>query len=223
LKKLSLIAAVLALTPAIAMADAGMMSDKTINAKVSTLGAGVEVAFPIRESVDARIGFNTFSYNFNKTAASATTSTNYSGKLDLQSFQALADWHPMAGSFRVSGGLIYNNNSFNMTALAGSGSTIALANGTVHTLTGAESVNANISFDKIAPYLGFGWGRTPKNTGLSFTSDFGIMFQGAPKGSVTTANVPVAVDTAKANADLNSSLSSFKMYPVASIGIGYTF
>lgn len=217
MKKIALIVAALALSPAIALADT------TVNAKVSTLGGGLEAAFPIMESVDARIGINTFSYSFNKSTASNGLTTNYNGKLNLQSLQALADWHPMAGSFRMSGGLVYNNNSFSMTAIPGAGGVVNI--GGTPTIVGAgQSVNANVDFNKVAPYLGIGWGRTPKNTGLSFTSDFGILFQGTPKGSVTTnvAGVPAA-NIAKANADLNASLNSFKMWPVASIGIGYTF
>jgi hypothetical protein len=217
LKKSALVLAVLALSPAMAMADT------TVNGKISTLGLGAEAAFPVTQSIDARIGVNTFNYNFNKSIASGTATTNYNGKLDLQSLQALADWHPMAGSFRVSGGLVYNNNKFNMTALPGAGSTFDVG-GTARTISAGESVNASVDFNKVAPYLGIGWGRTPKNSGLSFTSDFGILFQGSPKGNVTT-NVAgaSAADIARANTDLNSSLKNFKMYPVVSIGIGYTF
>jgi hypothetical protein len=214
MKKIALIVAAMALTPALAMADT------TVDAKISTLGLGAEVAIPVMEKVDARIGINTYNYNFSKTTTSATATTSYSGKLNLQSLQALADWHPWAGSFRVSGGLMYNNNSFSMTALPGAGNTITV-NNAPYALKATDSVNSNISFNKIAPYLGIGWGRTPKNTGLSFTSDFGILFQGSPRATVTT-NVP-GVDLAKTNSDLNSSLNSFKMYPVLSVGIGYTF
>jgi len=198
-------------------------ADATVDGKVSTLGLGLEAAFPVMESVDARIGFNTFNYNFNRTSTSATATTNYSGKLNLQSLQALADWHPMGGSFRVSGGLMYNNNTFTMTALPGAGSTFSVG-GVATPIAAGQSVNAGINFNKIAPYLGIGWGRTPKNTGLSFTSDFGVLFQGSPKGNVS-GNVAgaTAADYAKASADLNSSLNSFKIYPVISIGIGYTF
>ena len=93
-----------------------------------------------------------------------------------------------------------------------------------YTPAAGEYVNAAINFNKVAPYLGIGWGRTPKNSGLSFTSDIGIMYQNSPKASVTT-NIPgvSAADINQANSDLNSSLSSYKFYPVISIGIGYTF
>ncbi len=216
MKKIVLVIAAFALSPAFALADT------TVNGKISTLGLGAEAAFPVTSSVDARIGINSYNYNFNKSTNSNGLATNYNGKLDLQSLQALADWHPMEGSFRVSGGLVYNNNKFSLTALPSAGQ--VSVGGTNYTIGAGQSVNAAVDFNKVAPYLGIGWGRTPKNTGLSFTSDIGLLFQGSPKGSVTTNVTGVtAASLAQANADLNSSLKNFKIYPVISFGIGYTF
>lgn len=198
-------------------------ADVTINGKVSTLGLGMEVAFPMAQSIDGRIGLNRYKYNINKTSTSNGLTTDYNGDLNLSSLEALADWHPFAGSFRMSGGLIYNNNSVNMTARP-TGGTVNVG-GTAYPInTSGQSVNAAIEFKKVAPYLGIGWGRTPKNTGLSFTSDIGIMYQGSPKANVTT-NIPnvTSADISQANSDLNSSMSSYKFYPVISIGVGYTF
>ena len=198
-------------------------ADTTVNGKLSTLGLGLEAAFPITQSVDGRIGINTFKYSITKTSTSNGGNTDYKGDLNLGSLEALADWHPFSGSFRLSGGLVYNNNNLNMTALPGAGSTVSIG-GTTYTMGAGESVNASIDFNKVAPYLGIGWGRTPKNTGFSFTSDIGILFQGSPKASVTTNDPNVtAADISQANSDLNNSVSSFKVYPVISFGMGYTF
>ena len=197
-------------------------ADITINGKVSTLGLGVEAAFPMTQSIDGRIGINSYKYNFNKTSTSNGIATDYNGDLNLDSVEALADWHPFAGSFRMSGGLIYNNNKVSLTARPANG-TVNIG-GVPYTVAPGQSVNASVDFKKVAPYLGIGWGRTPKNTGLSFTSDIGIMYQGTPKSSVTT-NIPnvSSADLSQANTDLNSSLNNFKFYPVISIGVGYTF
>jgi len=194
--------------------------DTTVNGKLSTLGLGVEAAFPMTETVDARIGLNTYKYNFSKARKSGIATANYSGNLNLQSLQALADWHPWEGSFRVSCGLVYNNNKLSMSATGG-----AFDIGGIATpIAAGQHVNATVNFSRVAPYLGIGWGRTPKNTGFSFTSDLGIMFQATPSGSVTT-NIPgaTAVDIATANASLNDSMKKFNIYPVISVGIGYTF
>jgi len=199
-----------------------VLADTTVNGKLSTLGLGAEVAFPVSSSVDARIGLNSYKYNFNNTTTSSGNSTDFRGDLKLQSLQALADWHPWSGSFRLSGGLMYNNNKFDMTAQPVGGS--VNIGGVPYAVSGSEYVNATVDFNKLVPYLGMGWGRTPRNTGLSFTSDIGVMFQGSPKGSVTTNISGVAAsDINQANADLNDGLKNFKIYPVLSFGIGYTF
>jgi hypothetical protein len=213
MKKIALIVSALALTPAIAMADT------TVDAKLSTLGYGAEVAFPIMEKVDGRIGLNKFNYSVNKNS----NGTAFSGKLDLSSVEALADWHPWAGSFRVSGGLVYNNNKFSMTGLPNGANISVGGKNVAYNGAAGDYVTATVDFKKVVPYLGIGWGRTPKNTGLSFTSDIGILFQGSPRGNVTSNIAAAQPNLAQANADLNSSLNNFKMYPVISIGIGYTF
>ncbi len=214
------------LAAALAVLSIPAYADTTVNAKISTLGLGLEAAFPMTQSIDVRLGLHTYKYGFNQTTTSDGLTTNFIGNLQLQSLQALADWHPWEGSFRVSGGLVYNNNKFTMTARPDGIGNINIG-GVTYNAAGA-SVNATVDFNKVAPYLGIGWGRTPKNTGLSFTSDIGVAFQGAPNSNITTTGIPdvngtLAADTAKANADLKNELKSFNIYPVISIGIGYTF
>ena len=196
-------------------------ADTTVNGKVSTLGLGVEAAFPVTETVDGRIGVNGFNYTFNKVTSSNGNSTTYNGNLDMQSLQAMTDWHPWQSSFRVTGGLVYNNNKYSGTAQPTNG--IIYLGGTPYNFAGA-SVNATVDFNKIAPYLGIGWGRTLKNSGFSFTSDIGVLYAGTPNTSVTPVNfIATPSDIANANASLKDALNSFKFYPLVSVGIGYSF
>jgi hypothetical protein len=183
-----------------------------VDVHVSTLGVGLGVAFPVSNSVDARIGFNQFSKSFSttttNTTAAGTTNINYIGNLKLSTIDLLADWHPFNGMTHLTAGLMYNNNKFEATG--------------VDQTTGA-SVNATVNFNKMAPYLGFGWSGQAKNTGWSFKSDFGVLFQGAPTATLTTNNAVLAATLASEQATLNDKLKNFKYYPVVSIGIGYAF
>lgn len=212
MKKIATIIAVLALSPAVALADT------TVAAKLSTLGFGVDVAYPVTEFIDARLGVNTFNYSVKQ----SSNGTNFSGKLNLGSLAALADWHPWTSSFRVSGGLMYNHNKFAMTAVPTGGN--VSVGGVVYTTAQAGTVSSTVDFAKVVPYLGIGWGSAPKDTGFSFASDIGVMFQGKPRSNITATGTAVtAASLAQANADLNGALSNFRYYPVVSIGIGYTF
>jgi hypothetical protein len=203
----------------------------TVSGKISSLGLGAEVALPINPTTDVRFNVNTFKYNIKKSTepSPGVVATDYNGDLNLQSLQALADWHPWQSSFRVTGGLVYNNNKFSMTATPAPGNYIYL-NGNKYNISNlGGSASAAVDFRKISPYLGFGWGRTLKKTGLSFTSDIGILFQGTPRSSLTTNGLTLvgggslALDTAQADAQLRDSLKNFNMYPVISLGIGYAF
>lgn len=217
-KLISLAVASTVLVTLISTFSLSALADTTVAVKVSTLGIGVDAAFPITESIDARIGINTFSYNINRNS----NGTNFSGKLNLGTLEALADWHPWNGGFRMSGGAMYNNNRFSLTAVPVGG--VVTIGGVPYLVAQAGTVSSSVDFSKIAPYLGIGWGRAAKNTGFSFATDIGVMFQGTPKTSVKTTGVAVAAtDLAKANADLNNALKNFRYYPVVSLGIGYSF
>ena len=204
-------------------------SGSAVNGRISSLGLGVEGVFPVTPTVDTRIGINAFKYNFSKTTAASpgVVGTNYRGNYDLQSLQVLADWHPWASSFRVTGGLVYNNNKFNMTALPDASNFVWIGGQKYALLSiiGTQAyATSTVEFRKVAPYLGIGWGKTPKNSGLTFTSDIGILFQGSANSTITTnINGIAPADLAQANADIKDSLKNFNLYPVVSIGLGYSF
>lgn len=179
-----------------------------VDVHLSTLGEGLGVAFPLGDSLAARVGFNQFSKSFTTTTTSANTTINYNGNLKLSTVNLLADWHPFDGVTHFTAGLMYNNNKFEATG--------------IDQTTGAV-VSATVDFNKMAPYLGFGWSGQAKNKGLSFKSDFGILFQGSPSATLNSNNATLNANLAAEQAALNDKLKNYKYYPVISIGIGYAF
>jgi len=191
-----------------------------LTGKVGTLGAGAELNLRYSDSLSARFGVNGFKYTYN----SNVNSTNYDFNMDLQTFNALADWYPFQGSFRTSGGVFYNNNKVGLRATGGS----YTINGSPYP-TGISSLQGTVSFNAVAPYLGIGWGNpvaTGKGWGL--TTDIGILYQGKPRVDMSAACNPLAVNCTQFSADLEaervkaeSDLSNFQLWPVVSIGITY--
>lgn len=218
LKKATLAALVMAALPMQAYAADGMIK---LDAHVSTLGGGLELATPLTERYTARLGFNTFKISANK----SSSGINYTGNLKLSNVTALVDWRPWSGVTHLTAGLIFNNNKLEISGTTTAGTYDF--NGVSYTSTGGDSVTTTVEFNKASPYLGIGWSGQPKKQGFSFSTDIGILFQGSPKASVTTTGAWGGADTAQLAADaqnqLNSDLSSFKYYPVISVGIGYTF
>jgi len=196
-------------------------SDIAVVGKIGSLGLGAELDLGLTDSLGARIGLNSFTYNYNSTASSV----DYDFKLQLQTISALADWYPFQGSFRTSLGLMYNNNKANLTGIpaAGGGFTI---NGKLD--PSISSLQGTMTFNKVAPYIGIGWGNpAKKNKGWGMTTDIGVLFQGSPKTTLvaTCSSAPCSLATQNSvvaeNASLESNLSNFKWWPVASIGISY--
>jgi hypothetical protein len=214
MKKRILFAAVMAAISVPAVAATG------VDVHVSTLGYGADLAFPVTDTVDARIGLN----KFNKSITTTSSDLNYTGDLKLSSFSILADWHLFNGVTHLTAGLMGNSNKLNLTAVAAPGTNYTI-NGTVYNSGTGGTLTTVVDFNKTAPYLGFGWSGQAKNTGFSFNSDFGIMFQGSPKATVTATGWSGAGSalTSDAQAQLNEDLKHYKYYPVISIGIGYAF
>lgn len=211
---LGLLAAVSPLSHADGAVDVGV--------SVGTLGVGPEIGYVfVPNQFDARLSSGFFNYNYNQTSSGVA----YNGNLTMQSVSALADWHPFAGSFRLTGGLAYNGNSASLSAQPAGGT--YTFNGNTYTSQQVGTANAKVSFNPVDPYIGIGWGDDSLKSGFHFTSDIGIMYQGSPNVALSatnpTNNAQLAADVQAARASLQSRLSSYQLYPVVSVGIDYRF
>lgn len=196
-------------------------SGKGLTGKIGTLGYGGELNFAISDNISARVGGNAYVYRYNANSSSV----NYDFKLRLQTASALVDWYPFEGGFRTSAGLLYNNNKVTLRAKPTGGNYVI--NGVTYTTTQIGSMQGTMTFYKAAPYLGIGWGNpVAKNKGWGLVSDVGILFQGKPKLDLvvtcaTTCPAQLQTDATAENAKLQKDLSSFKYWPVISLGVSY--
>lgn len=207
--------------------NAAMFDNHELDAKVSTLGAGLEYSTDINSSFGVRTGFNTYSLSKSLTESNV----NYDATVDLRTYSLIFDYHPFENGFKLSAGAMYNGNKADVTANP-SLNTITF-NDVTYSSSDVGSVKGNVEFNKVAPYLGIGYNSAKtKKSGFSFSTEVGAMFQGKPKATLTAeygaAVNPVLRDQINADlkaeeAQLNSELSEFKIYPVVAIGIGYKF
>ena len=79
--------------------------------KVSTLGIGVEAGRSVGKAFNVRVGANWFSYP----AEFDNSDFNIEGSLDLISGSLMADYFPLKGSFRLTGGTFLNFNNASVT------------------------------------------------------------------------------------------------------------
>jgi len=63
-------------------------------------------------------------------------------------------------------------------------------NGQSYTASPGDYANGKVTFKKLAPYVGIGWGDASMEQGFHFTADLGVMYMGAasPSLQIHTAN-----------------------------------
>jgi len=192
-----------------------------VGVRAGTTGIGADVGFNLAPTLDARIGYSYFSYKTHY-----NSDVNYDAKLKLSNLNALLDFSPLPGGFRITGGLIANANKADLNSTGN-----FTLNGNAYS---SSSVNVNgtvKSGRSIAPYFGIGYGNVAR-AGVNFYADLGIMFMGSPKVSLSSScGAPATpAQCTQLRNDLNAEqsriqddLKHFKYYPVANIGITIGF
>lgn len=216
------------------IAAACLLSAGTSQAQVGatldlgTTGVGAHLVLPLSASLNGRLGINYFKHDF----------TERSGEIDydldgrLQTIDALLDWYPRAGSsFRVTGGVLYNNSRFDAVAEPGSLGSFNL-NGTRYSTAEVGILVGKLDFRKAAPYLGIGWGNALGTArGWRFGADIGAFYQGEARVTLRSLNCTVLTalcqrlerDVAAEQARLARDASNYKLYPVLRASLSYSF
>jgi hypothetical protein len=196
-----------------------------VTTRVGTLGIGVDVNKSFTPQINGRLGVNFGNVGFNRT----DSGINYDSQLNFSSIQLFGDYYPFSSSsFRVTGGLVAQNNKFSVTSKP-SGTGTYTIDGTQYLATDVGSLSGEYKYaNSIAPYIGIGIGKST-NEGLGFNADLGVMFTGSPKVSLTASNStfnnnPIARNQLDNQVrQTENDLRGFNVYPVLSIGLSYGF
>lgn len=199
-----------------------------IAAEAGTTGAGLRLTVPLSERLHTRIGFGALGISKSRNV----DDVEYDAKLKLKTADLLFDFYPMAqGSFRLTAGLAYNGNEVDVRAEPDSNAQYTFGNNT-YAAALAGTVDGNVRWKRSAPYVGLGWGNAADHRkGWGFTSDFGVLFQGSARTSLTNRDcqlgpalcAQLAGDLAEENAELRDKADDFKFFPVLRVGITYRF
>lgn len=206
--------------------------------KASTLGLGPEAGVRLTRHFNMRLGFNAFDYRRHLSSDGVA----YDSAFRLRSVQALVDWFPFAKSFHMSGGLLaYNGNHVSANATVPSNQIFS---------AGAESIISNptnpiigkatSAVRPVAPMLGIGFGNlVARARHIGFSVDFGVVFQGAPRSSVTftgsacdvsgmfcadiAGDPGIQSQAVSETHTINKDLFFLRYYPFVSLEVGYRF
>ncbi|MEP6609854.1 MAG: hypothetical protein ABJA83_14420, partial [Burkholderiaceae bacterium] len=147
--------------------------------KIGTPGIGLEIESLVTDRFGIRGAVNGGSLSYDHDESGI----RYDGKIRFGTGFILADWHPYASGFRLSGGLAYNNQRFAGSARPSAG-TVNI-NGTPYSSAQVGSLDGRVRFSRASPYVGVGWGLTPRaGSKLYFSADLGVMYQ-RPSASLT--------------------------------------
>lgn len=199
-----------------------------LGAKVGTSGPGIEYSYSsgVLPKYGLRANLNFGSYSRTHTVSSV----EYRGSLNFRSLMLFADAHPFLNGFRLSAGLMLNNNKFSAT-----GRPVAATfnvNGVTYPATAVDSVNGDLRFEPASPYFGIGWGAAPTGSSKYFFSfDFGVMYHrpDVRLNAACGATFPAAEctrlqsDLRAQEADFRRDLLEFRVYPILTFGAGYRF
>ncbi len=199
--------------------------DYTFGLKAGTLGVGMDISTPIFQDTALRLNLNGLQYN----RIEEIDGISYDGTLDFFSVGMLLDYFPFESTgFRLTGGAYYNANKFTGIAKPIDVSNVEI-NGVTYGIDDVGRLDTEITFNRIAPYVGLGWGNDVRFEGWGFNLDVGAMYQGTPNAvldvhvnnSMLESQIRNDVEAEKQT--LLDDIEQYKIYPVIMVGVDYTF
>lgn len=190
-----------------------------VAAKVSTLGGNMELYRSFGDYFNLHFGANYFTLN-----QDLEDDSDYSAEVSagLMSFSALGDYYPFQSStFRLTLGAYFNLNEVDAILTPVNSYDVG---GDVYTPEELGTLDANIKFNPIAPYIGLGFGNpTSGESGFGFSFDIGSMYQGGSIVDLTAEGLLEPSAEEDQVTLIQDNLNWFKWYPVVSLGLSYKF
>jgi hypothetical protein len=208
-------------------ATAGTVHAAGAGLRIGTTGVGADFGWDIAPTLGGRVGLS----GGNISRDFSTDDVKYDAKLKLANANLFLDWSPL-GPFRITAGVIPNNNKIDLSGEPNGNGTFTI-NGVTYSAAQVGSLSGNVKpGNSIAPYLGIGYGNV-WTKGVNFYFDLGVMFQGSPKVSLQANCNPTVVGAAQCAAIQNDveaerqkvedKVKKYQYFPVANIGITIGF
>ncbi len=207
------IAAVTALTSLGANA-----AEFSLGGRLGLSGAGVEASAKFSSHVGVRAHLTGLKYSLDY----EYDSIEYEVETNLTIGSLLLDVHPMGDRFRITLGGASYNGQFNISATPSPGYLYQVGNN-YYTNTDIGTLNGEIEYQKIVPYVGVGWDfGARKKSGFGITVDLGVYFRGKPDNvTLTSSGVVTATDLALETDNIEDDTEGY--HPAVAVGLYYRF
>jgi hypothetical protein len=214
--------AVLALSLGLSASFAHAFQLGDIYLQGGTQGFGLGYAQPLTSWAGLRADINGGGLSHDFSAGDL----DYDAHLHLFGIGTYVDLFPFPSSgFRISTGLLFNDDYINGTARPDSSGNITI-NGTTYNIPTAN-VTARVKEPSVMPYLGIGYGHKPSATrGFGLTADMGVAF-GKPhvdfNASPDVIAAAGAANVAAEEQQVQNKAAKYHIYPIVQIGVTYRF
>jgi len=180
----------------------------TVGPAISTLGLGGDVGVRFNDFIGVRVAGNAWKADFDASYGDL----DYNIDFTLASVGPMVDVYPFGSTFRITGGFRYNMNGVGLTATPNTNITIG---GTTYTPAQVGTLDGDIDFNTIAPYVGLGLEFTLLDGMMALGTEAGVLFQGEPSVSLKSSTGTVSQADLNAEAkQIEDDLSILAYYPV---------
>ena len=194
-------------------------ADFSLGGRVGLSGAGIEATAKFSRHIGVRAHLTSLNYSLDL----RYDTIEYEVETNLAIGSLLLDVHPAGGLFRITAGGAAYNGQFGISAVASPGSQYRIGNGT-YTSTQIGTLNGEIEYQKIVPYLGVGWDfGARKKSGFGVSLDLGVFIRGKPDDVTLTASRG-GVSQSDLAVESNSIEDDSEGYhPSVAVGLYYRF
>jgi len=207
------------------MGQAQAFDDRvTVSALAGTTGAGADISWRFHE----RLGITAqYAGGIEWDGDYDTDEINYEGDLAISAGALKVDFHPFGGRFYLTAGAMLPDMEADVRGNAKEGQDFEF-DGTTYTTGQLGTVHGKLTIaDSIQPYAGLGW-RSSHTEGLGFFSEFGVMAVDVDVDLSTSkdyegSNPQFREDLRRDEQKLKDDADELPFYPVAVLGISYTF
>lgn len=211
-------------------ATASRASGFFVAPNLGTLGMGLEGGYALSPSFKLRVRSNWIGCDFKKKRHGVA----YTVKAENMNGGLMLDYHPEAGVFRLTAGLLLSN--LDARADGSTNGQSFVLGGNPYVAQGNVCLRGKYAWNRVQPYLGMGWSTESTADGSWYvTADIGVALIG--NGRLTTSSTGEITDGHGHTIDHDQIQESIReevhdvlkvcdhlhVYPVLQIGVGYRF
>lgn len=182
-------------------------------------GGGVAVGYSITPQLAARLGVNMFNFSGDLKSGKDTDDIQigFDYKLKLQNANLMLDFYPFKrAGIRLTGGVFYNRNQI---TFYGKPTKDVKFNDITFTIAEVGTLDGRADFQKIAPYVGLGFGNPYTRHRLKFMFDLGFFYQQSPL--ITFKTTGLLEPSSDQGPVIQNNLKPLKYYPIINLGLSY--